>query len=115
MFGASPRTVMLSALVEACPTARAESRASDEGAPNSVTVGGGTPRRVHSRPNAAMAPGWARKKLGSFHTLVSSSSRSSGVGGPFRVRMRCVGAALARSPYSPLLMSSPSCFSSFSR
>ena len=67
------------------------------GVPNNVTVGGGTPRRVHSRPNAAMARGWARKKLGSFHTFVSSSSRSSGVGGPVRVRMRCDGATLARA------------------
>jgi hypothetical protein len=38
-------------------------------APNRLTVGGGTPRRVHSRPKAAMARGWVRKKPGSFHTL----------------------------------------------
>ncbi len=50
--------------------------------PNRLTVGGGTPRRVHSRPNAAIASGWVRKKAGSFQTLVSSSSRSSGVGAP---------------------------------
>ena len=81
------------------------------GVPNRVTVGGGTPRRVHSRPKAAMARGWARKKPGSFHTLVSSSSRSSGVGGPLRVLMRCDGAALASRPYSALLMSSLSCLS----
>ncbi len=59
-----------------------------KGVPNNVTVGGGTPRRVHSRPKAAIALGWARKNPGSFHTLVRSSSRSSGVGGPFRVRIR---------------------------
>ena len=52
------------------------------GEPNSVTVGGGTPRRVHSRPNAAMARGCARKNAGSFQTLAMSSSRSSGVGAP---------------------------------
>ena len=56
------------------------------GEPNKVTVGGGTPRRVHSRPKAAMARGWARKNAGSFQTLVSSSSRSSGVGRRLRVR-----------------------------
>ncbi len=39
------------------------------GEPNSVTVGGGTPRRVHSRPNAAIARGCARKNAGSFQTL----------------------------------------------
>src|SRR4029078_7551658 len=50
------------------------------GEPNSVTVGGGTPRRVHSRPNAAMARGCARKNDGSFHTLAIRSSRSSGGG-----------------------------------
>src|ERR1700723_355657 len=55
------------------------------GDPNICTVGGGTPRRVHSRPKAAMARGCARKKDGSFHTLVNSSSRSSGVGAPLRV------------------------------
>src|ERR1700683_171806 len=59
------------------------------GEPNSVTVGGGTPRRVHSRPKAAMARGWARKNEGSFHTLVSNSSKSSGVGDPFLVLIRC--------------------------
>jgi hypothetical protein len=46
------------------------------GVPNKVTVGGGTPRRVHSRPKAAIVRGCARKKPGSFHTLVRSSSRS---------------------------------------
>ncbi len=68
------------------------------GEPNSVTVGGGTPRRVHSRPNAAMARGCARKNAGSFHTLAISSSRSSGVGAPERVEMRIDGAALASRP-----------------
>jgi hypothetical protein len=29
--------------------------------PNRLTVSGGTPRRVHSRPKAATALGWARK------------------------------------------------------
>src|ERR1700691_2870988 len=76
------------------------------GEPNSVTVGGGTPRSVHSRPNAAIARGWARKNDGSFQTLLSSSSRSSGVGGPFLVLIRCAGATLFRSPYSALLRSS---------
>jgi len=82
-----------------------------KGVPNRVIVGGGTPRRVHSRPKAAIARGWARKKLGSFQTLVRSSSMSSGVGGPFRVRMRWVGATFERRPYSELLISSLSCFS----
>src|SRR5271163_2605449 len=54
------------------------------GVPNKLTVGGGTPRRVHSRPKAAMARGCARKIEGSFHTLVNNSSKSSGVGAPFR-------------------------------
>src|SRR5580698_6185640 len=58
------------------------------GDPNSVTVAGGTPRRVHSRPNAAIARGCARKNDGSFQTLVRSSSRSSGVGAPLRVATR---------------------------
>src|ERR1700691_1356603 len=31
------------------------------GEPDMVTVGGGTPRRVHSRPKAAIARGWAQK------------------------------------------------------
>ena len=48
------------------------------GAPNIVTVAGGTPRRVHSRPNAAIARGCARKNDGSFQTFVSSSSRVVG-------------------------------------
>ncbi len=34
------------------------------GEPKIFTVGGGTPRRVHSRPKAAMALGCARKKAG---------------------------------------------------
>src|SRR5688572_26471907 len=42
-------------------------------APNSVVVGGGTPRRVHSRPNAAIAFGCMRKKAGSFHTVLIST------------------------------------------
>ena len=63
--------------------------------PNRRTVGGGTPRRVHSRPKAAIASGCARKKAGSFQTLVISSSRSSGVGAPVRVLMRCCVATLA--------------------
>jgi hypothetical protein len=62
------------------------------------TVGGGTPRRVHSRPNAAMAAGCARKKPGSFQTLVISSSRSSGVGAPTRVLIRWLGIVLANRP-----------------
>src|ERR1035438_937391 len=43
-----------------------------KGVPNKVTVGGGTPRRVHSLPNAAIAVGWAMKNDGSFQPLVSS-------------------------------------------
>ena len=58
------------------------------GAPNRWTTTGGTPRRVASRPKAAMARGWAMKKAGFFQTSVSTSSRSSGVGGPERVGMR---------------------------
>ncbi|KAF4278210.1 hypothetical protein CNMCM8686_000461 [Aspergillus fumigatus] len=57
--------------------------------PNRLTVGGGVPRRVASRPKAAMASGCVRKKAGSFQTLVSSSSRSSGVGAPVSGKMRC--------------------------
>ncbi|MNT60045.1 hypothetical protein D3C72_1976020 [compost metagenome] len=66
--------------------------------PNRLTVGGGTPRRVHSRPKAAMASGCVRKKPGSFHTFVSSSSRSSGVGAPVRVKMRWSSCTLASRP-----------------
>ena len=43
--------------------------------PNIVTVAGGTPRRVHSRPKAAMASGWARKKPGSFQTRAINRAR----------------------------------------
>jgi len=68
------------------------------GEPNIVTVGGGTPRRVHSRPKAAIARGWARKNAGSFHTRERSSSRSSGVGAPVRVGRRIDGAALLSRP-----------------
>ncbi len=68
------------------------------GDPNSVTVGGGTPRRVHSRPNAAIARGCARKNAGSFHTRAMSSSRSSGVGGPLRVATFMPGATLLSRP-----------------
>ena len=55
------------------------------GEPKIETVGGGTPRRVHSRPKAAIAAGCARKNAGSFQTREISSSRSSGVGAPVRV------------------------------
>src|ERR1035438_5267073 len=75
------------------------------GEPNMVTVGGGTPRRVHSRPKAAIARGCARKKLGSFHTRAMSSSRSSGVGAPCRVFTFISGATLLSRPYSLLVMS----------
>src|SRR5271157_6669479 len=75
-----------------------------KGEPNMVTVGGGTPRRVHSRPKAAIAAGWARKNPGSFQTREISSSRSSGVGAPLRVLIRIDGATLAKRPYSALLM-----------
>ena len=68
------------------------------GEPNIVTVAGGTPRRVHSRPNAAIARGAARKNAGSFHTFVISSSMSSGVGAPLRVLMRCSGVAWVSRP-----------------
>src|SRR5208282_2577522 len=43
------------------------------GVPKSVTVGGGTPRRVHSLPNAAIAAGCAKKNDGSFQTFVNNS------------------------------------------
>ena len=66
--------------------------------PNRLTVGGGTPRRVHSRPNAAIAIGWVRKNPGSFHTRAIRLSRSSGVGGPARVDSVCFSAVLAISP-----------------
>src|SRR5580693_1508066 len=75
------------------------------GEPNIVTVGGGTPRRVHSRPKAAIARGCARKKLGSFHTRAISSSMSSGVGVPFLALTFISGITLFSSPYSVLLMS----------
>ena len=52
------------------------------GEPKMLTVGGGTPRRVASRPNAAIAFGCARKKAGFFQTSARRSSRSSGVGVP---------------------------------
>ena len=75
------------------------------GDPNIVTVGGGTPRRVHSRPKAAIARGCAKKKLGSFHTREMSSSMSSGVGVPARAFTFISGTTLLSSPYSGLLMS----------
>ena len=68
------------------------------GEPNRFTVAGGTPRRVASRPNDAIAFGCARKNAGSFHTIVISSSRSSGVGGPSNVLIRCPDGTLARIP-----------------
>src|SRR5450432_1674035 len=74
--------------------------------PNNEIVGGGTPRLVHSRPNAATASGCKRKNPGSFHTLLSSSSRSSGVGAPVRVLITWEGATLLSKPYSLLLISS---------
>ena len=61
-----------------------------KGEPKIVAVGGGTPRKVHSRPKAAMARGWARKKAGSFQMRESSSSRSSGVGAALtRLDLEC--------------------------
>ena len=66
--------------------------------PYRLTVAGGTPRRVHSRPKAAMAAGWVRKNAGSFHTFVISSSKSSGVGGPTTGVMCCTSAVLASRP-----------------
>src|SRR5450432_963556 len=74
------------------------------GEPNKETVGGGTPLRVHSLPNAAIANGCNKKKPGSFHTLVISSSRSSGVGAPVLVFITCEGTTLCSRPYSLLLM-----------
>jgi hypothetical protein len=87
LAGAQQQDVGLALLVDIELVARHQRQAApgEEREPNSVTVGGGTPRRVHSRPKAAMARGWARKNAGSFHTLVISSSRSSGVGAPVRV------------------------------
>src|SRR3954468_14125836 len=74
--------------------------------PNRLTVGGGTPRRVHSRPKAAIAKGCAKKKPGSFQTRTNNSSKSSGVGAPVKVEMRCVSSTLANKPYSALLINS---------
>jgi hypothetical protein len=54
---------------KSCPASHARPRGG--GLPNRFTVGGGTPRRVHPRPKAAMAKGWVRKKAGSFVTLAS--------------------------------------------
>jgi hypothetical protein len=45
-----------------------------------------------------MASGCVRKNAGSFQTFVISSSRSSGVGGPVSVEMRCPVAVLAIRP-----------------
>jgi hypothetical protein len=66
--------------------------------PKMLTVAGGTPRRVASRPKAAIAFGWARKNAGFFHTSVRSSSISSGVGVPFRVLMRWRGTTSCSNP-----------------
>src|ERR1700693_2290713 len=77
------RIFVLSALIATLSEGTSGSpRQVRKGEPNRVTVGGGTPRRVHSRPKAAIARGCARKSDGSFHTFVSNSSRSSGGGGP---------------------------------
>ena len=73
------------------------------GEPNRLTVAGGTPRRVASRPNAAIALGCARKNAGSFHTCVISSSRSSGVGGPASVLIRCCGGDVGEHPVIPVM------------
>ena len=69
-----------------------------KGEPKRCTVGGGTPRLVASRPKAAIALGWARKNAGFFQTRLRSSSRSSGVGVPLRVSMRCPGATSFNRP-----------------
>src|ERR1700722_15339926 len=69
-----------------------------KGLPKRVTVGGGTPRRVHSRPKAAIVRGCARKKDGSFHTFVNNSARASGVGEPLRVEIFCESGTLLSSP-----------------
>src|SRR6478609_8808907 len=76
------------------------------GEPNNETVGGGTPRLVHSLPKAAIARGCNKKKPGSFHTLVINSSRSSGVGAPVLVLIICDSATLCNKPYSLLLINS---------
>src|SRR4051794_30842970 len=57
-----------------------------------LTVGGYTPDFVHSRPNAAIVFGCASRNC-EPRRLDSSSSKSSGVGGPVRVRMRCLRSA----------------------
>ena len=62
--------------------------------PKSETVGGGTPRRLHSRPNAAIADRWVWKKPGYFHTFVISWSRSSGVANPYLHRSQLLIAAV---------------------
>src|ERR1700722_16241323 len=85
-----------------------------KGDPNKVAVGGGTPRRVHSRAKGATALGWARKNDGSFQTLVINSSRSSGDGRPWRVLIFCESTADWGRPYSFFLISAPS-WRSFTR
>ena len=55
------------------------------------------PRRLHSRPNAAIARGWAKMNR-VLRRRDSSSSRSSGVGGPEWVWIRCAYSALCSSP-----------------
>ena len=59
---------------------------------------------MHSRPKAAMVRGWARKNAAPSRRAASSSSRSSGVGGPLRVWMRCLRSALCSRPNSRLLI-----------
>src|SRR5882757_11578355 len=73
--------------------------------PKRDTVGGGTPLRVHSRPNAATAFGCNKKNPGSFQTFEIRSSKSSGVGAPVRALMRCEASTLCSKPYSLLLIS----------
>src|SRR6202044_682683 len=73
------------------------------------TDAGYTPLLAHSRPNAAIVLGCARKNVGSFHTLASSSTMLSGEGGPLRVCRRCERSVLCRSPMSGLLTISYSC------
>ena len=79
------------------------------GEPNRLIVTGGTPRQVHSRSNAAIALGCARKNAGFFQTRASSSSRSSGVGAPYRVLIRIAGSAEWIRPNFLLLTISHSC------
>ena len=85
--------------VEPAPPLRRSRRAA-EGMPLTGSLTGERAALVAARTTAkaAIALGWVRKKAGSFQTFVISSSKSSGVGGPMIVEMRCASAVLASIP-----------------